>query len=1073
MGLENFILNGVVGGGVGYFTNDLALRLLFRGCCGVKGVIEKEYREFTEGVGRMVERNLLESPLLSSHLGNPQFERAIGEFYRHWLGEKLPEKVGEIKIGEIPGFEQLEKETFPFLLKNGKRIWEEIAPPFPRQLLSSFFYFLAEEVKNEGIGEILPPQFWEKLGEWEREGVPQLPPHLYAHLTRILHRKIGEKLRELGDGKGREIGEIFRKELKNFLSSPRGEEWLKEGAEGFWQSLKGVELTLSQVVGKENSQNLRRWLAQKVEEIVEELAREIEKDRPQLEEEINRVIDRELEKDQLGWLLKKIKDLFISNLANRYQIVEKFIAGIREEGTSWSKQLERGLSQIFEEWSIGKIIASLEREGIVSSPHLYRWEKELFNYFLTPGKIEGWIISALPREREKIVATRLTGYLMEKFPSILSKVIGVVEESRKRESLSPLLRWGGDLFATTPSLFTPSLRPFAPLPIAPLLKRGALHWSAPLASVTTRLLQNHTPTLLKGEIAQLVHRELAQETPRQIAKNAQNLLGNHLQPITLFGGVVGGGIGVATAGIAPPHWSLPLIYGITGLFTNWLAIEMLFRPYRKKWYLPFLSPGALIKGQKRLAQSIARAISSTYLSEEVLKREVERVEKMGEKFLGKLPQTWEFLPSLLSPHLLNSAGAHLLYRLPSWINHLPPATLPSFLFHLLPILPYRKIALSLPPSSPIWREKGVAFSPPVGSLIGEIFFQLPLHKLFLLQWERIEYKSLGEILGKEGRKLFLQKMDNLLQQGVQILKEMAPKIETQLLSQMGFLQRQLVGAKVGEIIRVLTGEIFPSYLLSKRDFLHRLVEKEIFPLQLSQLGVQVGEEGIQKVWSNIWKGEGGRWIGLLAPSLPKTLSHISTLSIPILLPPFQLYLIGEIAPHFLPFSPQEKREMETTPHLFQWKNALFRQIPREIFISHWRRWIITHRPQLERSFHRWQTLPLWKSYFREVLKNYLSHRHQMEEIFSDTLSTLPSTLPLPLLHWIERVGFETLLESLPSHLPPLLQTLQLEKLVEKTIQEMEPAQLEELFREFANPYFRRLILYGATATLFTLPLALG
>jgi uncharacterized membrane protein YheB (UPF0754 family) len=74
-------------------------------------------------------------------------------------------------------------------------------------------------------------------------------------------------------------------------------------------------------------------------------------------------------------------------------------------------------------------------------------------------------------------------------------------------------------------------------------------------------------------------------------------------------------------------WVVPVVVGAgIGLFTNWLALKMLFRPHTKKKLLgipvPF-TPGLLPKERYRLSKSIGETVARELITEEVLRRRLE------------------------------------------------------------------------------------------------------------------------------------------------------------------------------------------------------------------------------------------------------------------------------------------------------------------------------------------------------------------------------------------------------------------------------------------------------------------
>ena len=77
--------------------------------------------------------------------------------------------------------------------------------------------------------------------------------------------------------------------------------------------------------------------------------------------------------------------------------------------------------------------------------------------------------------------------------------------------------------------------------------------------------------------------------------------------------------------------AVPVIGAIIGYATNWIAVKMLFRPYKEVrvmgWKLPF-TPGVIPKGQGRLARAVGRAVEEQLLTREVLEEELLSEEKM-------------------------------------------------------------------------------------------------------------------------------------------------------------------------------------------------------------------------------------------------------------------------------------------------------------------------------------------------------------------------------------------------------------------------------------------------------------
>lgn len=104
----------------------------------------------------------------------------------------------------------------------------------------------------------------------------------------------------------------------------------------------------------------------------------------------------------------------------------------------------------------------------------------------------------------------------------------------------------------------------------------------------------------------------------------------------------------------------PVVGGVIGYSTNWLAIKMLFRPHTTKYVfgrrLPF-TPGIIPKEKARMATAIGGAISENLMSREVLEKNllsdemVERIRTSISGFFARQQQNDETLHEFLLHYL--------------------------------------------------------------------------------------------------------------------------------------------------------------------------------------------------------------------------------------------------------------------------------------------------------------------------------------------------------------------------------------------------------------------------------------
>ncbi|MDE0803237.1 MAG: DUF445 family protein [Acidimicrobiales bacterium] len=107
------------------------------------------------------------------------------------------------------------------------------------------------------------------------------------------------------------------------------------------------------------------------------------------------------------------------------------------------------------------------------------------------------------------------------------------------------------------------------------------------------------------DLEALVVEELTGENSERLARVAQEIGGKELRFVELYGGLLGflvGLIQVALYGVFGVWWTMPIVGGIVGLGTNWLAIQMIFRPLEpKKFFGVFTYQGMFPKRQAEIA----------------------------------------------------------------------------------------------------------------------------------------------------------------------------------------------------------------------------------------------------------------------------------------------------------------------------------------------------------------------------------------------------------------------------------------------------------------------------------------
>ncbi|MDY7105994.1 MAG: DUF445 family protein [Actinomycetota bacterium] len=116
----------------------------------------------------------------------------------------------------------------------------------------------------------------------------------------------------------------------------------------------------------------------------------------------------------------------------------------------------------------------------------------------------------------------------------------------------------------------------------------------------------------------LVVEELSGPNADRLARVAQEVGRRELRFIELYGGVFGFLVGLVQAvvyGAFSQWWTMPIVGVLVGLGTNWLAIQMIFRPLEPRRYLGLVTyQGMFPKRQAEIAHDYGRIAAGEVLT---------------------------------------------------------------------------------------------------------------------------------------------------------------------------------------------------------------------------------------------------------------------------------------------------------------------------------------------------------------------------------------------------------------------------------------------------------------------------
>ena len=450
------------------------------------------------------------------------------------------------------------------------------------------------------------------------------------------------------------------KRLIAFVNTKKGEELLKVLIQNIISSLKRVDVRVYDVINEKTAAKVDYFIKNTLPYILDDIIRFVDKNQRDIERRIDSAINRVLDRSISGKILKKLKDIFMEDLVSRYGVVEEIKRAIRDYGDEAGAYLADKFHKMLKNHTIGEIIEILEEKGILKESILIALIKKNLNN-LKDKNLE-FLDELLNKRVGDVVDVDLS--VLKDFPFVeyvknfvysdrfknsliksLNELIEDLREKRVRD-LSDGFDFGLKLdfdyekvkFSLEDIDFKIDYSFFDKTDYITFNNIYSKFQNEKtyknLESFTLGAVESNLKNMLEGKVSKAVSNELMKFSPAEIRDMVENFMGKELKPINtlgaILGSVAGAGYYAATFSFSNPllTYATPLIYGVTGIFTNHLAITMLFRPYEKKSYLPYFSPGVVAKQKPKFAQNISNFVRDDILNDEALVSIFQKNEKV-------------------------------------------------------------------------------------------------------------------------------------------------------------------------------------------------------------------------------------------------------------------------------------------------------------------------------------------------------------------------------------------------------------------------------------------------------------
>jgi len=436
--LFNYIIQAILGGASGYITNDYAINMLFKEYTPLKigGVIKKTRNEFIDNISSLVENDIINKDKLNEILTDETFRSKFESLTEDFFSNCLYDIVGTDTFSHINGIDLSLNSTIDFiknildkhssditdLLFNNIKT-EDFLTTVQLNKISNSLYETAEDMLNntdlindtilsiyseyngsklidlldgtEGnannitenfinkFNQVIITCFNDKIDDAMKEISSTLEFNNSLNSVKsILYEKSFNEIIIIDDELKSKISKLFIE----YINSDKGQSTVYDLCESLFSYIKTCDKTLFDIVDTSFEINFKAYLMENLPNLTRNIVDWINVNRGNINKIIENSIDEVIkESDGLkGKLLNTIKNSYLSNLGEKYNIVQKIIEYVEKETEpdKLSRNISAKVIEYLNNVSIGEILIQAENNKILNPSIASKYLTEyLNNYF--------------------------------------------------------------------------------------------------------------------------------------------------------------------------------------------------------------------------------------------------------------------------------------------------------------------------------------------------------------------------------------------------------------------------------------------------------------------------------------------------------------------------------------------------------------------------------------------------------------------------------------------------------------------------------------------------------------------
>jgi len=415
----NYILQAVLGSAAGYITNDYAINMLFKEYTPLKigGVIKKTRNEFIDNLSSLVENDIVNKEKLINILTDDEFKSKFEQLTEDFFKNCLYEVSGKDTFANIKGIDSTITTIGEFFEKYIQEHMNDLTEILFRdanlndflnekqvnKIVDSLFESVCETLKNTNIIEEELNYLYSKKGNVKTSefistnNVNIFSDNIILKLNELIKNdstKIEEQLKDIFNSiefdktfsstknsfYEKTLGEIIKIDDEfrikatnlclNYLNSHAGQNTIYDLCDSLFSYIKNSNKTLFDIVDSSFEINLKTYLSDNLPQITESIVNWVRQNNNEInkliEDSVNEVIK---EADPLkGKLLNTLKNTYLNNISEKYNIVQKIIKYIQQETEpeKLSVNISSKIIDYLSAASIGEILTAAENNKVIS-----------------------------------------------------------------------------------------------------------------------------------------------------------------------------------------------------------------------------------------------------------------------------------------------------------------------------------------------------------------------------------------------------------------------------------------------------------------------------------------------------------------------------------------------------------------------------------------------------------------------------------------------------------------------------------------------------------------------------------